>query len=134
MRLALIVLMFTLTGCNLAIGGQPTATPVPTPDLPRVSVLSPPNNVQVIEGTDFDIDIVARDETQGIAMVALTVDGEPVNEASPEGGEAVPVFRVTMNWLARGTGFHIIEVVAFRANGQQSDPVLLSVEVLPRPA
>lgn len=121
-----------LAGCNLATGAQPT--PLPTPDIPRVAIITPLNNQQVFEGTVFDIDIVGRDETAGVARIALLVDESPINEATPIEAAAVPVLRVKMNWLAQGEGFHVIEAVAYRADGTRSDSALINVEVIPREA
>lgn len=126
----LLLLTSILTACNLGTAAEVTA--VPTPDIPRVEILSPPNNQPVIVDTDFDFDIVARDETSGIARVELYVDEVLVNESMPVEDESVPVFRTTMNWRAAGLGLHIIEVISYREDGQQSDPARLTIEVLAR--
>jgi hypothetical protein len=124
--LATIILF--MTGCNL---GTPQATPVPTPDIPTIEILSPPNNAQVIEDTDFDIDILAKDASQGIQKIELYVDGALINDNIAEGG-TVPQYRVTMNWLAQGVGLHVLSVIAFRADGTQSDEVVINIDVIPR--
>jgi Bacterial Ig domain len=124
----LVMVIVLLAGCNL---GTPQATPVPTPDIPTVQILSPPNNTQVIEDIDFDIDILAIDESQGINKIELYVDGALINDNTVVGG-AVPQYRVTMNWLAQGVGFHVMSVIAFRADGTRSDEELINIEVLPR--
>ncbi|MCS6835924.1 MAG: Ig-like domain-containing protein [Anaerolineae bacterium] len=129
LRLAWLAL--TLLACNLVIGGAPPAPP--TPDLPRVQILSPANNQLVYEGADFDLDIVAQDESLGIARVELWVDGVLVNSASPSEATSVAVFRVMMNWLARGVGLHALEAVAYRPDGTRSDSALLTLEVIARP-
>lgn len=121
-----------LSACNLAQSAEVTEDP--TPDLPRVEILFPANNQQVIEGAEFDFDIVARDENPGIARVELYIDEELINEARPVDDEVVPVFRVTINWLAQGEGLHVAEVIAYRPDGTRGDPALLTVEVLPREA
>ena len=72
-RLILRVLLVILAGCNLA--QSDSITPIPTPDLPVVEILSPVNNRQIFEGTEFDIDIVARDTNPGIGRVELFIDG-----------------------------------------------------------
>lgn len=127
---SLISIMMVLAGCNLAAGVQPTA--LPTPDIPRVEILSPANNQQVFEGTVFDIDIVARDETAGVARLELLVDENPVNKATPVEASAVPILRVKMNWLAQGAGLHVLEVAAYREDGTRSDSALLNIEVISR--
>jgi len=125
-----VLVVFSVAGCNLT--AMPP-TPLPTPDLPQVEILDPPNNRQVVEGVDFPIDILARDATQGISLVELYVDGEKVNSATPFTNPAELVFRVEMNWLAQGVGLHAIEAIAYRPNGQQSDPFVITIEVLAKP-
>lgn len=128
----LIASLLVLVGCNLA--GAVQETPIPTPDIPQVEVLAPANNQQVFEGTIFDIDIVARDDTAGVARIELLVDETFVNEAMPVDETSVPIFRAKMNWLAQGPGFHAIEVVAYREDGTRSDAAVLNIEVIPREA
>lgn len=124
-----LILAFTVAGCNLGTDG---ITPVPTPDIPTVEILAPTNNQQVIEDFDFDIDIVARDDSQGIALIELYVDDLLINFSSPVDSQSVPVFRTAMNWRAIGVGRHIIEVLAYRADGTQGDPARINIEVLAR--
>lgn len=126
--LVLAVLLGALA-CNLVQG---TPAPTPAPAIPQITILDPPNNRQVIEGVDFPIDIVARDESVGVARVELYVDGELINTATPFYNITEPIFRVEMNWLARGVGLHVIEVVAYRQDGTPSDPFLITIEVLAR--
>jgi len=124
-----LALVFLVSGCNL---GTSDATPLPTPDIPTIEILSPANNQQAYEGVEFDFDIVARDNNPGIARVELYIDDTLINSSTPVDDESVPVFRTVMNWRAAGVGRHIIEVIAYRPDGQQSDPARLNIEVLPR--
>lgn len=123
---ALVVLM----ACNLA---QPAPTPIPTPDLPTVEIIDPPNNVQVIEGTTFAFDVVGRDATQGVSKIELSIDGALISQVNPFDVVAAPVFRAQINWTAQGVGLHVVEAVAFRPDGQRSDGALLTIEVIPAP-
>ncbi len=123
-----VLLPVLLSACNLTAA---TPTPVPTPDIPRVEIREPANNRQVVEGVEFDIDIVARDASTGISRVELRVDGDLLNEAQPIEETAVDVFRVTMNWLARDPGLHVLEAIAYRPDGTASDPAIINIEVLP---
>lgn len=125
----IVALLSLLSACNL---GTPSVTPIPTPDLPQVDILDPPNMRQVVEGVDFTIDIVARD-TQGVARIELYVDGELVNTATPFANMTEPILRVEMNWLARGVGLHVLEAVAYRADNTPSDPTLITIDVIPVP-
>jgi hypothetical protein len=126
-----ILLVMVLSGCNLTQGSTPT--PTPAPDLPQVEILEPANNRQIYEGTEFDFDIVARDDGAGIARIELSVDDTVIHSASPVDAESVPVFRVTMNWRAEGAGLHIVQAIAYRADGTPGDPALINIEVLTRP-
>jgi len=127
-RLLSCALLLLLAACNLGVDAQ--ATPVPTPDIPTVEILSPVNNQQVREGIMFDLDIVGRDPGAGIERIELFIDDQKINEATPLEAEAVAVFRVTMNWLAQGVGRHVVEAIAYRADGTPSDPFTISIEVL----
>jgi len=129
-RGVMLLVALVLAGCNLAPASQ--ITPQPTPDLPQAAILDPPNNRQVFIGTTFDIDIVARDNNPGVARIALFVDDQFIHDAVPIEQSMVPVFRVKMNWLATGIGLHLIQAVAYRPDGTQSDPAVINIEVVPR--
>jgi len=131
LHLVLIGLALVLAGCNLTTADR-LPTPAPTVDLPTVEILDPPNNRQIIDGTEFFIDIVALDNTAGIARIELYVDGTLLNSATPETPGQVQVFRVQMNWIASGVGLHVLEAIAYRADETRSDPAGIIIEVLPR--
>ena len=116
-----------LAGCNLA---NTSTTPVPTPDIPRIQFLFPDNNQQIFEGAELTLDIYAEDDTMGVTMIELLVDGERVNTALAE-QLSVPQFRVEMNWFAEGLGLHALSAVAYRNDGTTSEEALIIVEVLP---
>jgi hypothetical protein len=123
--LALLIALLC-AACNL---NAPPPTPVPTPDVPRAYFNNLENGAIVTEGTDVQLDIVAQDETAGVAKIELYVDGEFYNEGVVA-GEPVPIFRVTMNWLAAGAGRHTLGLLAYRADGTASDDTLIAVEVV----
>lgn len=122
------LLLVILAACNLSTQ-QPT--PQPTPDLPRAEILAPLNNARVIEGTEFEFDVVGRDETVGIARLELRIDENTVHEVSPAQSDVVPVFRATMNWLATGIGLHSVEAIAYRPDGTRGNAFLINIEVVP---
>ncbi len=124
-----LIVIIIMTGCNLGTGGE---TPLPTPDIPTLEIIAPANNQQVVEGFDFDFDIVARDNNPGISLVELYVDELLINFSKPVDEEHVPVFRTTMNWLASAPGLHVVEVIAYRPDGTQGDPARINIEVVPR--
>ncbi|MGB1287360.1 MAG: Ig-like domain-containing protein [Aggregatilineales bacterium] len=126
-RFVLIIsLVGLLSACNL---GQAAPTIAPTLDLPTAEITAPTNNREVVDGTVFDIEILARDSSAGIAKVELLVDENLINEVTPE-GQPVPVFAATMNWRAQGAGQHIIEVVPYRADGTRGDAARVTIIVL----
>ncbi len=121
-------LALMLVSCNLA---TPTPTPLPTPDLPTVEIIDPPNNRQIVEGTEFAFDIVGRDAGPGISKLELYIDGSLIHAISPFENLTEPVFRAQINWVAEGVGLRVVEAIAFRQDGQRSDPALITIEVLP---
>lgn len=127
-RLVRLFWLGLLAACSLA---KPTATPMPTPDIPQIEILSPASSQQVLEGLDFDLDILASDSRAGIKRIELYVDEVLINTAEPVDGPA-PVFRVIMNWLARGIGFHKISAVAYRGDDARSSEHVIILEVIPR--
>ena len=129
LRVLTLVLLFAATACNLQVGAP---TPFPTPDLPRVEFQAPANNDSFVEGTDLTIALVASDAGLGIARIELMVDDLPHSEATPEVSEAVPVFTVTMNWLAEGVGYHSLTATAFRPDGIPSPPVTIAILITER--
>ena len=129
-RLLLLCCLW-LGACSLA---KPTPTPLPspTPALPQVQILFPAHNQQVIEGLVFDIDILARDAAQGIVRIELHVDGELAQAIESKGG-ALQEFRVTMNWFAKGIGWHKFAALAYRPDGEKSQAAIIALEVVPAP-
>ena len=128
--LLLAVCGLVLGGCNL---GAPAATPAPspTPALPQIDILFPAHNQQVIEGVIFDIDILATDQAQGIARIELRVDGE-LQQSSESDTGALQDYRVTMNWFAKGLGWHKFEALAYRPDGTSS-AAIIALEVIASP-
>ncbi len=130
LRLVLILaLALVSAACNLQQG---TPTALPTPDAPAVEFLAPLNGSNVFEGTDLTVELVARDGGAGVARVALLVDDVSHQEGNPVEDDAVPVFTVTMNWLAEGVGRHSLTAIAYRPDGTASPPTSISIQVVAR--
>jgi hypothetical protein len=132
--LTLALMLLYLPACTLL--GEPIPL-TPTPDIPSLQFQFPENNAQVYQGTDLQIDLLATDNTQGISRVELYIDapvenGDPHQTATPVAAPTVPVFTVTMNWLAVGVGRHQLTAVAYREDGLQSDEASIVIEVIPR--
>lgn len=124
----ILALMMFMSACNLQVGSP---TPPPTPDAPQIEFQSPSSAVLITENSELDIALIARDTTVGVAKVELLIDDISYQEVRPTASAAVPVFTVTMNWLARGIGFHSMTAIAFRPDGTASSPVTIIVEVIP---
>lgn len=122
----LLCVVAVTSGCNLV---RITSTPLPTPDLPRVEILRPAANQQVIEGTDFDIDILAVDHSKGIRRVELYVDDFLLNESETAAFQSE--YLVTMNWYASGLGWHTFTALAYRADGTSSTAYEIRLQVIP---
>jgi len=125
--LALVGLL-GLASCTLT---EVEPTLVPTPDIPRVEFLFPENNARIVQNAEITVDIVAEDETAGIARVEFLVDNIKINEGAPPIG-TVPVFRAAMNWVAGNLGGHTLHAIAYRADGTRSDEAIILVEVVER--
>lgn len=123
-----LICLALASACNLS---KATPTPLPTPDLPTVEILAPPTNQRVIEGTDFDFDILATDTSYGIQRVDLYVDDILLKSSEIDAG-AEAKYRVTMNWYARGLGLHSFKVIAYRPNGTASNEHIITLQVIPR--
>ena len=127
--LRLLLGLSWLAACNLA-KPEPTLTPVPTAAMPQVTFLFPSHNQQVVEGVIFDIEILASDTAYGIQRVELYVDEELLQSSESQDG-SVNDYRVTMNWFAKGLGWHKFAALAYRADGTASHPHIIALEVVP---
>ena len=128
--LPLLLGLSWLVACNLARPAAPAPQPSPTPAIPQVRILSPPHSQRVIEGVIFDIDILATDGAAGIERIELHVD-ETLLQASKSESGGEQEYRVTMNWFAKGPGWHKFAAIAYRADGIASHPHIIALEVIP---
>jgi hypothetical protein len=117
-------IILIMMGCTLE------ATPFPTPDIPRVQFVSPANNSRVVDGTDLTIDLFGQDSSLGIAKIEFYANGSLIKEASLPNYDVQTDFRVQVNWLASGVGFHALSAIAYRPDGTRSDEAYLSIEVV----
>ena len=124
--LLLIVCAGLIGACNLG-RATPSPSPSPSPAIPQVQILSPPHNQKVIEGVIFDIEILASDPA-GIQRVELYVD-EELLQTSESGSERD--YRVTMNWFAKGIGWHKFSAIAYREDETPSHRHTIALEVIP---
>ena len=123
-----LLALVCLPACNLARPATPMPPPSPTPAEPQVQILAPPHNQQVIEGVIFDIEILASDPI-GIDRVELYVDERLLQTSESDTGPQRR-YRVTMNWFARGVGWHKFSAVAYRRDNTPSHPHTIALEVI----
>jgi len=125
--ITLVWAVLVLAGCNLN-----AETPVPTPDLPTVTIVQPENQRQVFEGVNVDILIEAEDDTVGISRVELYIDNTLAEDFTIPNYQVEEVFSALFNWQAQGVGRHVIQVIAYRAGDVASRPATIEIVVIPR--
>ena len=93
---------------------------------PTVVVQSPTNGAVLPVGGNVAVTGAASD-TVGVDHVSLFADG--VSVASSPSGTAAPLVPFSLTWLATPAGPHVLQVIAYRADGTPSDPSVLNVVV-----
>ncbi len=116
---AIVTLCIVVSACSVA------------PGKPTIAIVSPPHGSEFREGENVAVQSVATDAA-GINRIELMVDGAVVRSDSPLGGGQAS-FPVVQNWKAT-QGTHTISVRAYNVTGIASDPVAVSVLILPRVA
>ena len=69
----------------------------------------------------------AASDTVGVDHVALFADG--VSMASTPAGQPATLVPFSLTWLATPAGPHVLQVIAYRADGTASDPAVANVVV-----
>ncbi len=96
---------------------------------PAVMINSPAHGAQFRAGEDVAVQSIASDAV-AVTRVELVVDGALARSDSPPNPKGQPSFTVQQIWKAT-PGSHTIIVRAYNASGQVSDPVGISISVLP---
>ena len=102
-----------------------------TPSKPVVALSAPVSGSQFIEGQEVIVQSTATD-AKGVARVQLAVDNIVVSSdklASPKTATTM-----IQKWQASSAGPHMLTVRAFNGDNVGSDPVNVTVMVLPKPA
>ena len=120
--LAGAVLIFLIAACGAAPAGPSGSAG----SKPTVVVQSPANGAVVAVGQLVAVAGSAND-TVGVDHVSLFADG--VSVASTPAGTPAPTVPFSLNWLATPAGPHVLQVMAYRADGTASDPTLINVVV-----
>jgi hypothetical protein len=106
-----------------------SAAPTPAASVgnkPTVIVQSPANGAVLPVGGNVAVTGAASD-TVGVDHVSLFADG--VSVASSPSGAPAPLVPFSLTWLATPAGPHVLQVIAYRADGTPSDPSVLNVVV-----
>jgi Ig-like domain-containing protein/Big-like domain-containing protein len=120
LRFLFLVLSLT-SGCSLF-----------SPDKPIVVIESPPSGSQFHEGELISVQSASSDRS-AVVRVELVVDGNIADVDPSPTAKGQPSFTLVQQW--KGTqGQHVLMVRAYNGAGQMSDPVAVSVTVLPASA
>ena len=110
-----ILFLFSLTLVALVAACQqgPSGTPTPTPGAskPNVVIVSPASNATVQTGDAVQVQSTSVD-TEGVVLVELIVDGQPLQNSPTPNGQPQQQFSVIQSWTATTPGTHIITVRA----------------------
>lgn len=109
--LSLAVLLL-VTACQLGQSATPTATPGASK--PNVVIVAPPSNAAFQVGDEVKVQSTSVD-SDGIVLVELLVDGQPVQNSPTPNGQPQSQFSVIQTWTATGLGTHTITVKATNA-------------------
>lgn len=93
---------------------------------PTVVLQAPVNGAVVAVGASVAVSGAASD-TVGVDHVALFADG--VSFATTPAGTPAPLVPFSLTWLATPAGPHVLQVIAYRADGTASDPAVANVIV-----
>jgi hypothetical protein len=113
---------------GVACGGNAPSPSASTASVskPTVVLQSPVNGAVFTVGQNVPVSGGASD-TVGVDHVALFADG--VSVASSPAGQPAPLVPFSLTWLATPAGPHVLQVVAYRADGTASDPAVANVVV-----
>src|SRR6476469_292047 len=120
--LAGVIVSAFVTAC----GGAAPSPNSSAGNVPSVLVQAPSNGAVVPVGSDVAVTGAASD-TIGVDHVDLFADG--VSVASTPAGQPTPLLPFSLTWLATPAGPHVLEVVAYRADGTPSNPSAVNVVV-----
>ena len=121
--------LFVLAAVAAFVVACSSAAPTPgasAGNKPTVVVQSPANGAVLPVGGNVAVTGAASD-TVGVDHVSLFADG--VSVASSPSGTAAPLVPFSLTWLATPAGPHVLQVIAYRADGTPSDPSVLNVVV-----
>jgi hypothetical protein len=119
-RLILSLALLALIGGTLSCGQEVQTGPRAWIDYPRDG-----SNVPV--GTPVAV-ISHAYAREGVAEVLLSVDGEAYRR-DPPAQPGASFSEVTQEWLPEAEGVYTLQVVTYDANGETSNPAMISIRV-----
>jgi len=120
-KLVLILTLLALIGGTLSCGEEVQTGPRAWIDFPRDG-----SNVPV--GTPVAV-ISHAYAREGVAEVLLSVDGEAYRR-DPPAQPGASFSEVTQEWLPPEEGNYTLQVVTYDANGETSNPAMISIRVV----
>ena len=109
-----------------ACGGAGPSPSASSGNKPTVVIQSPANGAVVAVGQNATV-MGAASDAVGVDHVALFADG--VSFASTPSGQPAALVPFSLSWLATPAGPHVLQVIAYRADGTASDPAVVNVVV-----
>jgi len=115
-----VIVVFALLACVIFLGWRNFF-----PGKPSVVIIAPPSNYQVLEGDGVTVE--ARATGRSIVRLELLVDDGLMDTASSPSPQ--DTFSAALMWQASGIGRHTVEVRAYDAKGQASEPAAIILVV-----
>ena len=120
-RFILTLALFALIGGTLSCGQEVQTGPRAWIDFPRDG-----SNVPVGAPVSVISHAYAR---EGVAEVLLSVDGEAYRR-DPPAEPGASFSEVTQEWLPQEEGIYTLQVMTYDANGETSNPAMISIRVV----
>ncbi|MBI5879056.1 MAG: hypothetical protein HZB53_15520 [Chloroflexi bacterium] len=137
--LILLLVPFILalsTACDSGAPSPTAAAPTTVAQAgskPTFTVISPSDGALVAQGSTLSVRSSAADP-RGITKVELWVDGVLYRMDITREAEGLPSVTLTQTWPAADLGPHVLLLKAINRDGVASDPLTLSVSVVPQSA
>lgn len=127
-RLVMILLLLVLAACNLQADGVGQAEAISGP--PVVRIAAPLPNATFLEGVNINVQAAITNAGADLDRVEVLVDNAIIATLPQPNTAAAPSFSITQSWQSVGVGAHTISVIAFRATGESSAPVSVTINVI----
>ncbi len=119
-----------MAGCtlnNMTPGGEQAVS-----GAPNVRIILPQPNATYFSGVAVNIQAAISNAGADIDRVEIVIDGETVATLTDVNLNNAGTFNVTHGWSATSEGAHTIDVTAYRADGSNSAPATVEINVMAR--